>query len=80
MDNANIETVPSNGRHNKVIHNAYVYIRDRALSGGKVGYECEKRRGNRGHVNQCRARIHVRNGLVIKEIGDHSHVFRVFRR
>ena len=64
IDNTNIETVPSIGRHSKVIYNAYVYIRDRALTGGNVGYECEKHRGYRGHVNQCRARIHVRDGLI----------------
>ena len=73
MDNANVETVPSNGKTAKVIHNAYVYLKDRQLSEGKVGYECERRRGYKGRENHCRARIHVRDGLVVKEIGEHTH-------
>ena len=38
MDNANVETVPSNGKTAKIIHNAYDYLKDRQLSEGKVGY------------------------------------------
>ena len=41
-----MEKVESIRGKQKIMHNGYVYVKQKDLAAGVISYECEKRRGN----------------------------------
>lgn len=57
----------------KVMHNGYVYVKQKDLAGGVISYECEKRRGNGTRISECKAKIKVKNDVVVGTLHEHTH-------
>ena len=55
----------------KVLSNGYVYVKQKDLAGGVISYECEKRRGNVTGVSEFRAKIKVKDEVILGSL--HSH-------
>ena len=53
----------------------YYYVKVKKLASGADAWECEKRRGTGtgAQSSQCKARLHVKDDAIVKEIGEHSH-------
>lgn len=68
------EQIPSNRGKRKIMHNGYVYVKQKDLASGVTGYECEKRRGNINGISACKAKIKVnKDGVVIGFLHEHTH-------
>ena len=51
-----------------IIVDHYVYQKQKNLAGGRVCWECERRR-----VHGCKAKIHVIDNVVVKNVNEHNH-------
>ena len=60
-----MEKVNSTRGKQKIMYNGYVYIKQKNFADGVIGYECEKRRGSGAGLSQCKAKIKVKNEVVI---------------
>ena len=45
----------------------------KAEAAGVISYECEKRRGNVNGVSECKAKIKVKNDVVVGSLHEHTH-------
>ena len=59
----------------KIMHNGYIYVKQKDLAAGVISYECEKRRGNVNGVSECKAKIKVKNDVVVGSLHEHTHTF-----
>lgn len=60
------KVVSSRGRE-KLTFDGYLYIYDRhSVCGTKIFWRCERK-------DECKARIHTRDGIILKTINNHSH-------
>ena len=68
-----LEFIPSIRGNAKLVHELYVYVKQKEITGGVVVYECEQRRGTGNNESKCKARIKVQGEDVIEMINAHSH-------
>ena len=68
-----MEKVESIRGKQKIMHNGYVYVKQKDLAAGVISYECEKRRGHVNGVSECKAKIKVKNDVVVGSLHEHTH-------
>lgn len=51
---------------NKLVQNEFLFVKSKDGAGGKEIWVCERRA-------TCTARVHTVNGVVVQEIGEHTH-------
>ena len=54
----------------KLLFQSNLYVKLKVLSSGAVCWECDQRRNKFA----CKAKLHVLNDQVIKQVNDHTHV------
>ena len=52
-----------------VVDKKYIYLKQKELAGGKQSWECERRK-----MGGCKAKIHVFETMVQKEVNEHNHL------
>ena len=57
----------------KIMHDGYVYVKQKSLANGVISYECEKRRGSGAGLSECKAKIKVKDEAVIGSLHEHTH-------
>lgn len=53
----------------KLVHEGFVYVKQKILANGVVSYECEMRRNEK----QCKAKVKVLGDEVIANLNEHTH-------
>ena len=72
-----MEKVQSIRGKQKIMHNGYIYVKQKDLAAGVISYECEKRQGNVKGVSECKAKIKVKNDLVVRSLHEHTHMHQI---
>ena len=70
-----MESVSSTRKGTKLVCDGFVFVKSKNLSSGAISYECELRRNSK----QCKARIHVVDGDIVKRINEHTHAADIGR-
>ena len=65
-----MDYVRSNKGGMKLLFQNNLYVKQKALSSGAVCWECDQRRNKFA----CKAKLHVLDDQVIKQVNDHTHV------
>ena len=65
-----MEFISSNKGSLKLLYHGYSYVKQKDLANNVECYECVRRRNANG---VCKARIRIRDGEVVGEVGDHTH-------
>ena len=65
-----MDYVRSNKGGMKLLFQNNLYVKQKVLSSGAVCWECDQRRNKFA----CKAKLHVLNDQVIKQVNDHTHV------
>ena len=64
-----MEYVKSNKGGFKLLYDNYTYVKQKVLTNGAVGWECDQRRNKFAR----KAKLHVLDDQIIKETNDHTH-------
>ena len=65
-----MDYVRSNKGGMKLLFQNNLYVKQKVLSSGAVCWECDQRRNKFA----CKAKLHVLDDQVIKQVNDHTHV------
>lgn len=68
-----MEKVQSIRGKQKILFNGYAFVKQKDLANDVISYECEKRRGNGKGNSQCKAKIKVRDEIVVGSLNTHTH-------
>lgn len=68
----NLEYQDSKRGKRKLVHEGFLYTRQKSLVDGNVAWTCEQR-------GVCKARVHVGGGQILKTINQHTHAPSVAR-
>ena len=68
-----MDYVRSNKGGMKLLFQNNLYVKQKVLSSGAVCWECDQRRNKFA----CKAKLHVLDDQVIKQVNDHTHVANV---
>ena len=68
-----MDHVKSERGNNKIIHEGYIYVKQKNLARGVISYECELRKRGKHNSGECKAKIKVMNGEVVGRTNQHTH-------
>ena len=68
-----MDTVTSIRGKSKITHNGFIYVKQKVLAQGVVCYECEKRRGSGKGATECKAKLKIKDDVVVGSLHEHTH-------
>ena len=57
----------------KIVHEGYIYVKQKNLANGLISYECELRKNGKQNSRQCKAKIKVLCGDIVGYVNEHIH-------
>ena len=73
FNNAKMDTVTSTRGKAKICYKGFVYVKHKALAEGVRSYECEKRRGAGKGSTECKAKLKVKDEVLVGLLHEHTH-------
>ena len=68
-----MDTVTRKRGKAKICYKGFVYVKQKALTEGVIRFECEKRRGARKGSTECKAKLKMKDEVVVGSLHQHSH-------
>ena len=68
-----MDNLKSTKSKTKIVHEGYIYVKQKNLANGVISYECELRKNGKHNSGQCKAKTKVLCWDIVGYVNEHTH-------
>ena len=68
-----MDNLKSTKGQTKIVHEGYIYVKQKNLANGVILYECELRKNGKHNSGQCKGKIKLLCGNIVGYVNEHTH-------